>query len=254
MKTVIRVGAFYGIAFVFTVVLSIAQQFSGIDAGRIVLPQFGPGLAAVAMMVLFRKDGWKPAISLKGIPFRRYLGTLGIPILFSVVLFLTYRLFIRPLNVPPTDAVSFTIVLCGMLLGALGEELGWRGYLQNLLDKRINGLAAFLIVGILWGLWHVGNYLNGPTYMLCFVLFTVGCSAVMAWLLRGTDYNVVLAGLFHFAVNAGFYLLQDGLADLRLIALTGIVWMGAAAAVVALQRKVFLRLPKDGADAQPQNG
>jgi membrane protease YdiL (CAAX protease family) len=254
MKTLIRVVSFYAITFLFTIVLSIVQQATGIDAGKIVLPQFGPGLAALAMMVLFRRDDWKPAISIRQIPFRKYLGALGIPVLASIILFLIYTRVISPLSVPLADVTSLALMLGGMVLGAFGEELGWRGYLQNLLDERLNGFAAFVLVGILWGLWHVGNYLNGPTYMLFFVLFTVGCSGVMAWLLRGTDYNVVLASLFHFAVNAGFYLLKDALADMRLIALNGIVWMSAAAILVAFRRKEFLRFRNESADANLQNG
>ncbi|MBV7336674.1 CPBP family intramembrane metalloprotease [Chloroflexi bacterium TSY] len=134
------------------------------------------------------------------------------------------------------------IVFGGMLLGAFGEELGWRGYAQNLLDRHLNGLVAFLVVGVLWGLWHVGNYQNGPIYMLFFVLSTIGYSAVMAWLLQGTNYNVVMACLFHFSVNAGFYLLKDVLTDVRLIALNGIIWMGAAVVIVTLNREQFLRI------------
>jgi membrane protease YdiL (CAAX protease family) len=254
MKTTIRVAVFYGVTFVFTIVLSIVQQVSGLNPGEIVLPQFGPGLAALVMLALFRKDGWKPAVSLGEIPLRRYLYVLGIPLATGILLFLAYRTFFGPVIVPSTDAASFAILLGGMLLGAFGEELGWRGYLQNLLDRRWNGIAASVLVGILWGLWHVGNYANGPEYMLFFLLFTIGCSAVMACVLRGTEYNVVLAGLFHFAVNAGFYLLKDVLADLRLIALVGIVWIGAAAIGVVSQRKFFLRHPGEGATAKPRNG
>jgi hypothetical protein len=130
------------------------------------------------------------------------------------------------------------------LLGAFGEELGWRGYAQNLLETRLNGLVAFLLVGVLWGLWHVGNYQNGLIYMLFFVFSTIGYSAVMAWLLQGTNYNVVLASLFHFAVNVGYYILKDAHADIRLVALNGFVWMGAAVVIVALNRKDFLQFPK----------
>jgi membrane protease YdiL (CAAX protease family) len=251
MKTLIKVMVFYGLTFVFTVILSIVQQAAGIDAGKIVLPQFGPGFAAFAMLALFRGDGLTLAVSFQHLPFRKYLGALGIPILVSGSLFLVYGLLVRPLRVPPIDASSFAIVLAGMLLGAFGEELGWRGYLQKFLDRRLGGLAAFVIVGILWGIWHVGNYGNGPLYMLFFVLSTIGYSAVMAWLLKGTGYNVVLACLFHFAVNAGFYLLKDALTDVRLIAMNGLIWIIFAALVVAVRCKDFLQFRKESADAKP---
>jgi hypothetical protein len=80
--------------------------------------------------------------------------------------------------------------------------------------------------------------------MLFFVSSTVGYSAVMAWLLQGTNYNVVLATLFHFGVNVGFYILQDALADVRLVALNGLVWIGAAVIIVVFNKKDFLQFAK----------
>ena len=250
MKSLVRIGVFFGITFVFTIILAIVQQALGIDTNKISLPQFGPGLAAIVMLMVFRSDHVKFTITFKGIPFLKYLGAIGIPIVVPVILFLVYNQFIDPLSIPTIDTSSLLIFLGGILLGAFGEELGWRGYAQKLLERNLNGLIAFLVVGVLWGLWHVGNFQHGLTYMLFFVFSTVGYSAVMAWLLQGTNYNVVLATLFHFAVNVGFYILQDAMADLRLAALNGLVWMGAAVVVVALNRKDFLQFgqkaQKDG--------
>jgi uncharacterized protein len=251
MKTFIRVGVFYGITFIFTIILAVIQQTLGLDAQKIVLAQFGPGLAALVMLGVFRGDHVKFTIAFKGIPFLKYLGAIGIPFVVSIILFLVYRHFISPVSVPPTNITSLAIMLAGMLLGAFGEELGWRGYLQSGLSRRLNGLIAFLLVGVLWGLWHVGNYQNGPIYVLFFVLSTIGYSAVMAWLLLGTNYNVILACLFHFAVNAGFYILKDALADPRLMVLNGLVWIGAAVIIVALNKKDFLQFRKKDTDIRP---
>jgi membrane protease YdiL (CAAX protease family) len=250
MKTLIRVGVFCVITFIFTIVLSVLQQVLVIDPGKISMPQFGPGLAALVMVLIFRGDNVKLTVAFKGIPFWKYLAAVGIPFGISMILFLIYSRFINPVTIPLVDASSLAIMLGGMLLGAFGEELGWRGYLQNLLSRRQNGLIAFLIVGVLWGLWHVGNYQNGPTYVLFFVFSTIGYSAVMAWLIQGANYNVIPACLFHFAVNAGFFLLKDALADVRLIALNGIVWMGVAVIIVIINRKEFLQLRKENMDAK----
>ncbi len=240
MKSLLRIGVFFGIAFVFTLVLAIVQQAFGFDAVKISLPQFGPGLAAIVMMMAFRSDHINPTISFRGISFLKYLGAIGIPLIVPVIIFLVYNQFINPLSIPPINATSLMLMLGGILLGAFGEELGWRGYAQNLLDRNLNDFIAFLLVGVLWGLWHVGNFQYGPIYMLFFVSSTVGYSAIMAWLLRGTNYNVVLATLFHFAVNVGFYILQNALADVRLMALNGIVWIGVAVIFAAFNKKDFL--------------
>ena len=241
MKTVIRVATFYGLTFVFTIILAIVQQFSGLDAEKIILPQFGPGVAAVVMIAWFRSDNLKITIAPNRVSFSKYAVAFGLPMLVSTLLFLIYSQFIHPLTISFPNAASFTIMVGGMLLGAFGEELGWRSYLQNLLDKRLNEVAAFLLVGVLWSLWHVGNYQNGVLYMLFFTLATIGYSAMMAWLSRDDDYNVILAGLFHFAVSLGFFMLKDALADLRLMALNGLVWIGIAAFIVLLRKQDFLR-------------
>jgi membrane protease YdiL (CAAX protease family) len=242
MKTLGKIGLFYVIAFVFTIILAIIQQGLGIDTQTISLPQFGPGFAAIVMLMMFRNDHVKLTITLKGIHARKYLGALSIPLVIAAFLF--YNQFIGPLSVPPINTSFLVIMLGGILLGAFGEEIGWRGYAQNLLERQLNGLVAFLFVGVLWGFWHVGNFQYGLTYMLFFVFSTIGISAVMAWLLQGSNFNVVLASLFHFGVNVGFYLLTDALTDLRLVALIGIVWMGAAVVIVALNRKDFLQFGK----------
>lgn len=239
MKTLGKIGLFFVITFVFTILLAIVQQFLGIDTTQISLPQFGPGIAAVVMLRLFRKDQVKLNVTLKGVHPRKYLAALGIPLLVPVILFLIYNQSVAPVSIPTMDGTMFIVMLGGILLGAFGEEVGWRGYAQNLLDQRLNGVAAFLIVGVLWGVWHIGNFQHGLLYMLFFVFSTIGYSAVMAWLLQSTHYNVILASLFHFGVNVGMYILQNAMTDIRLVALNGVVWLGAAVLLVARNRKAF---------------
>jgi len=102
---------------------------------------------------------------------------------------------------------------------------------------------------ILWGLWHVGNYQNGLLYVMFFVLSTIGFSATIAWLLQGTEHNIILASLFHFAVNAGFYILKDAISDIRLIAINGIIWIVIAVVIVICNKKRFMYLEKGNVDA-----
>jgi hypothetical protein len=39
----------------------------------------------------------------------------------------------------------------------MGEELGWRGFVQPRLQERWSGLSASLILGALWSLWHLAR-------------------------------------------------------------------------------------------------
>jgi len=244
MKTSVKVVSFYILTFVFTIILGGIQQVLKIDAEKIILPQLGPGLAALVMLAVFRKDNAKLTIAVRGRQILKYIGAVGIPLLVSAVLFIIYRQFVGQLSIQSISGFPLLILFGGIILGAFGEELGWRGYLQRVVEGKVNVLIAALLVGILWGLWHVGNYQYGLLYLLFFVLSTIAYSIIMVWLLQGTDNNLVVAWLFHFAVNAGFYLLRGALADFRLMVLNGIAWTVVAVVIIALNRKDFLPLRK----------
>ena len=36
-----------------------------------------------------------------------------------------------------------------------GEEYGWRGFFQPMLQKRFGKRAGVLLLGVLWGIWHL---------------------------------------------------------------------------------------------------
>ncbi|PPG36377.1 CPBP family intramembrane metalloprotease domain-containing protein [Pseudoclavibacter sp. RFBG4] len=101
------------------------------------------------------------------------------------------------------------------LIPALGEELGWRGWLLPKL-LRLGTVPALLISGVIWGLWHAPlillgyNYADAPGW-LGLTMMTVMCilvGAVFAWL-RIRSESVWPAALAHGAFNAaaGSYLL-----------------------------------------------
>lgn len=243
MNIVKKAVVFYLLTQLFTFVLGGIQQFTKTDPSIILLPQLGPGLAAVTTLLIYRKDHVKLTASIKADQILKYLAAIAIPVLVSLVLFFIGQQFIGNLGVPHLGVTSFPVLLGGILVGAFGEELGWRGYLQQILESRANILVASLWVGVLWGMWHFGNYHYGAIWMLFFLCSTTAYSVIMAWLLRNANYNVLIAGLFHSAVNLGFFLLKDALADLRFIMLNGVVWMSIAIILVCTRRKVFLQNP-----------
>ena len=74
-----------------------------------------------------------------------------------------------------------------ILLIALGEEYGWRGFLLPRLMKRYNLLQASMRLGLIWGLWHFPAYLIGtgvPLQMdfLVFLLWVVLGTLFISWI------------------------------------------------------------------------
>lgn len=95
-----------------------------------------------------------------------------------------------------------------MPLGAIGEEIGWRGLLQPALAKRFGAFKGTVLVGLIWAYWHIPANLAGfndaeHPVLTTFVLFPVFCVAfafVLAWLVQRTG-SLWPAALAHVANN-----------------------------------------------------
>jgi membrane protease YdiL (CAAX protease family) len=118
--------------------------------------------------------------------------------------------------IPVSPAIFLLNFVIGVLVAlaltsfaTFGEELGWRGFLQNKLVNEFGVVPGILLLGLVWGFWHApiiyGGY-NFPGYPLlgAFVLMpllTIGFSGVLAWLtLRaGSVWPAVIA---HASINS----------------------------------------------------
>jgi membrane protease YdiL (CAAX protease family) len=90
--------------------------------------------------------------------------------------------------------LGFTLIaaygLIGSLSSALGEEIGWRGFLVPELSRTFSFTATSIISGLVWSVWHYpiliyGGYNNGtPTWydLTCFTVMVVSISFVAAWM------------------------------------------------------------------------
>jgi membrane protease YdiL (CAAX protease family) len=91
-------------------------------------------------------------------------------------------------------------------LSSAVEEFGWQGFALPRLTQRLPPLAACLIHGVLWGLWHLPLYLTGAwsgDYQAVGLLFgiTLTLAPTMFWLTKRAKGSVIPAILFHGAGN-----------------------------------------------------
>lgn len=90
--------------------------------------------------------------------------------------------------------------------------MGWRGYALPRLLVRRSALSASLILGVLWGAWHLPTfYVAGtPQYGLPFSAFVllVAYSVMFTWVYLHTRGSILIATLLHGAINfsQGFFL------------------------------------------------
>jgi membrane protease YdiL (CAAX protease family) len=114
-------------------------------------------------------------------------------------------------TIPPQRPVVvqlLSFLVLSIVTGAMGEELGWRGFLLPRLQQRFNALTSSLTVGVIWGLWHAPLWLL-PGYgwdaipYWPFALSAISSSVLFTWVLNHTGGSLVMASLMHMTFNYG---------------------------------------------------
>jgi membrane protease YdiL (CAAX protease family) len=187
-----------------------------------------PALAGMATLLLNGRDlreiGWKW-------PLRKYaLESWYLPLLYTLIAyvvvwstglgafpnrdFMTHLVTVLGLRLSPTASTVVYVLLAGsfgMVSGtarALGEEIGWRGFLVPQLFKRVGFTGTAFISGIVWSCWHYtiliwGDYNSGtPAWfgLTCFTVMVVAMSFIYAWM-RIKSGSVWTAALLHASHN-----------------------------------------------------
>lgn len=94
--------------------------------------------------------------------------------------------------------------------GGFGEETGWRGYAMPRLLSLARPAWAAVVLGLVWGLWHLPAFfvsdLSQSKFGLgWFLAGTIALSILMAWLFVHANGNVVVAGIIpHLWWNLAF--------------------------------------------------
>jgi membrane protease YdiL (CAAX protease family) len=119
-----------------------------------------------------------------------------------------------------------------------GEETGWRGFVLPRLQARFSALVSSLILGVLWGLWHLPKFwVAGDTESFAFtMLHNIAMAVPFTWVYNNTNGSLLIATLFHAAINTAYVFLPTapsatGDVTARMI-LTGIEFVAAFAVVV----------------------
>lgn len=103
---------------------------------------------------------------------------------------------------PMMGGPAIIAVLVWFALGCVGEELGWRCWLQPILQKRIGLIGAAGITGIAWGARHVQIFSAGLGYASGFLMTCVALSVLMAMLLEPLrSGRLRVAATFHCSLN-----------------------------------------------------
>jgi membrane protease YdiL (CAAX protease family) len=215
---------------------------------------FGPAAAALIVTAIDEGRAGVRALLQHVVQWRVgalwYAVALGLPILLGLVVAGLHTLLGGAYTFRPGGPLALSLVL-GVLV--LGEELGWRGYALPRLQARFGGLAASVILGALWAAWHLANVtipgLERYGYgFSAFALFVIAQTILFTWIANNTRASVLLAWLFHAAINAAGSQLSIG-DELRQWWLSGAVYGVAALIVVLVAGPQLGRQPLAGPEA-----
>lgn len=183
-------------------------------------PLLGPTLAAFIMTAI---TAGRPGVLrllrryvLWRVQVRWYLFVLlGIPAL----LFLSYLALpgaLAAFRLPaPTFILSYLVTYIFTYFGGgpFFEEPGWRGFALPRLQERSGPLVGTLILGVLWGLWHLPLFLipgyNGAgsdfvgitVPFIGFVIAVTAIAFIFTWVFNNTRGSLLLAMLLHASIN-----------------------------------------------------
>jgi membrane protease YdiL (CAAX protease family) len=109
-------------------------------------------------------------------------------------------------------------------IAALGEELGWSGYVTDPMQVRWGALQTGILLGLVWAAFHIVALVQvqrSPAWIAWWCLNTVATRVVMVWLYNNTGQSVFAAALFHTTINLTWMLfpVQGSYFDPRVIGL-----------------------------------
>jgi CAAX protease family protein len=217
-----------------------------------VLMPFAPAIACVVVRRWVTREGFGDA-GLRPVTGRRgvWIAALAWPLLvLPVAVVLAQAVGAGPSELrwpwgAAAPGLGAVVVWLGMSVAAipvlLGEEIGWRGYLQvRILPGR--PLLAALVTGVVWGVWHYPLLLTtaGPGTHLAvllplFTVATVTMSVFLGWL-RSAGGSVWVSGLGHSSNNVT----EDNLNHTSLATTAGGALSDGAAVVVVLAEALVL--------------
>ncbi len=94
-----------------------------------------------------------------------------------------------------------------------GEEIGWRGFILPRLQVRYSFLVSSIILGLIWGLWHLPKNLAAwdPQAYGLFMVRITGDALLYSWLFKNTRGSLFVTSILHAVQNtAGAFLPLEG--------------------------------------------
>jgi membrane protease YdiL (CAAX protease family) len=187
----------------------------------------GWGLSLAALIVTVIAYGWGAMKNLlrRFLIWRVALGWYAVALIGPIIIYLlTLTLYtVITHKVPDTNLTiahtifanasssiwPFLILFFITDLITNGEELAWRGFVLPHLQARQTALMSSLLLGFLWGLWHLPRFwVTGDYVGFAFAISNNLLVAIIyTWVYNETGGSLLLVTLLHAAFNTAYVFL-----------------------------------------------
>lgn len=214
--------AFSWLAWLPVVILGFHTVDSPTGAILFMIGGFGPSVVGAVRIIRSGTDGWRTLASRVVSP--RRLGTANaiVALLFYPVAFAIGAGIVgltggstpgmqglRDLAAGLRPAIGDTALV--LVLGPISEEVGWRGFGLEALQRAYTPLASSLLIGVVWWAWHLPLFLMEGTlhasqglfsgFTVGYLFTVVAYSVVFTLLYNRSERSILVAILAHFSVN-----------------------------------------------------
>jgi len=217
---------FFGVFLIFTIVTVIAilvQTFTGYGDPQIMAEVLLMG-GSILGLIMLGVEGTEKCAEF-GLSIRKNGKKSVFYILLFVLLYLLTSFISSVIDGSLSDFFAvfknpttiFTLVLLPLnffftYLLFLGEEYGWRYFLQPALQHRFGKRMGVLLLGVIWGLWHFPINLfyyspETPLYsIICQLIVCICFSVFLGYVYLKTENIWAIAMIHYLNNNLGFVL------------------------------------------------
>ncbi|HDG2750963.1 TPA: CPBP family intramembrane metalloprotease SdpC, partial [Staphylococcus aureus] len=155
-------------------------------------------------------------------------------------------------------SVPITHILIGHILMAFVVEFGFRSYLQNIVETKMNTFFASIVVGLMYSVFSA-NTTYGTEFAAYNFLYTFSFSMILGELIRATKGRTIyIATTFHASMTFGLiFLFSEEIGDLfsiKVIAIsTAIVAVGYIGLSLIIRGIAYLTTRRNLEELEPNN-
>lgn len=253
--------------FVITMALSIMlrdfQSVIGVKHFIFEVTDLAPLIAAIICILVFKYKkiqlaGLKFSISLKVI--ERLLLALILPLIILIIGMYSFNTFADSFILLQSTGLSVPIthILIGHILMAFVVEFGFRSYLQNIVETKMNTFFASIVVGLMYSVFSA-NTTYDTEFAAYNFLYTFSFSMILGELIRATKGRTIyIATTFHASMTFGLiFLFSEEIGDLfsiKVIAIsTAIVAVGYIGLSLIIRDIAYLTTRRNLEELEPNN-